>query len=91
MTETGNEHYSVTVKLNMHITQLKRWKDKVYADIRRGSLKRGRQTTELNWTEFYWNTLAAINAEYMNNIVYGNKIRSAYIKWNNARLYTKYQ
>jgi len=23
MTETGNEHYSVTVKLNRHITQLK--------------------------------------------------------------------
>jgi len=27
MTETGNEHYSVTVKLAMHITQLKSWKD----------------------------------------------------------------
>ena len=27
MTETGNEHYSVTVKLTMHITQLKSWKD----------------------------------------------------------------
>jgi len=27
MNESGNEHYSVTVKLNMHITQLKSWKD----------------------------------------------------------------
>ena len=27
MTEIGNEHYSVTVKLAMHITQLKSWKD----------------------------------------------------------------